>query len=228
MASILLIAEAEDSIQQSINRALMLARYLRARLDILFCSSGRGTLPAAAQAPETRAQAREYLDSLRKSFAAPDVEITTDAAFEGRLHEQVAHKARVAGSTMIVKSTGRFGSHSEIRIDWPLLQHAPAPVLLTQGRTWHPRARFAAAVGLGEAADGAPCAPIERALAALREACGAELRLLCWQDSPAALDADIDLLAVLVTPGPHPPPILRRVTAGPPLRSGCDLLFLHA
>jgi hypothetical protein len=227
MTSILLIAEAEDSIQQSINRALMLARYLRARLDILFCNTERRYLPLVAQAPETRAQAREYLESLRKSVTAPDVEITTEASFEGHLHEQVAHKARRCGSAMIVKSAERFGSRRRVPIDWPLLQHAPAPVLLTQGRAWHPRARFAAAVEGETAADTALPPGIGATLTGLCEACGAELRLLRWPVR-SELDEEIDLLAVLVTDDPHPPAILLRLTDGQPFLSGCDLLFLRA
>jgi hypothetical protein len=230
MPSILLIAEAEDSIQQSTNRALMLARYLRARLDILFCSTERGYLSRSAQAAETRAQAHEYLESLRASLAAPDVEITTEAAFEGRLHEQVLHKARAAGSTIIVKSTERFGSRRAVRIDWPLLQHAPAPVLLTQGRAWHPRARFAVALEVRDSADRELPSTVAQTLERLSEACGVAWRVLRWQDCLDGLDADeaVDLLALIVAPAPTPPPILRRLAAPSPFLSGCDLLFLHA
>jgi hypothetical protein len=225
MTSILLIAEAEDSIQQSINRALMLARYLRARLDILLCCTERGYVPLSAQAPETRAQARAYLESLRTSVAAPDVEITTEAAFEGRLHEQVARKAQAAGSTMLVKSTERLGGGSELRIDWPLLLHAPAPVLLTQGRAWQPRPRFGFAVEAPDRAAAASVPQDSRMLAALCEACGAQLQAIPWGAADDA-DGEIDLLALPVQPGPRLPALIRRLTADRPALSGGDLLFL--
>jgi hypothetical protein len=224
MTSILLIAEAEDSIQQSINRALMVARYLRARLDILFCSTERGYVPLSAQAPETRAQAHAYLESLRTSVAAPDVQITTDAAFEGRLHEQVARKAQAAGSAVIVKSTERLGGHSELRIDWPLLMHAPAPVLLTQGRAWQPRPRFGLAVDAPRGA-AAVVPDDDRMLAALCAACGAELHAIPF-GSAASTDGGFDLLALRVQPGPRLPALIRQLTADRPVPSGGDLLFL--
>jgi len=225
MTSILLIAEAEDSIQQSINRALMLARYLRARLDILFCSTERGYVPLSAQAPETRAQARAYLESLRTSVAAPDVQITTDAAFEGRLHEQVARKAQAAGSTMIVKSTERLGGRRELRIDWPLLQHAPAPVLLTQGRAWQPRPRFGFAVETPDGAAAASAPNENRTIAALCAACGAQLHAIAW-GAVENNDSEIDLLAVSVVRGQQLPVLIQRLTADRPTLSGADLLFL--
>lgn len=212
MVSILLIAEAEDSIQQSIIRALMLARYLRARLDILFCRMEHGG--------RSHAHAHAYLDSLRNSVAAPDVEITTEASFEGPLHEQVADKARAAGSRIIVKSTERIGRARETRIQWPLLQHAPVPVLFTQGRVWNPRPCFAAIEGMGASA------PM---LAWLSEACGAQLRRLPAHAELEQLDADqdIDLLAVLVSTDPNPPPILQRLIASRHFLTGCDLLFVR-
>jgi hypothetical protein len=230
MSSILLIAEAEDPIQQGINRALMLARYLRARLDILFCNTERAYMPLAAQAPETRTQARAYLESLRTSVAAPDVEITTEAAFEGRLHEQVGHKARQCASTLIVKSTERLGSARAVRIHWPLLHHAPAPVLLTQGRAWHPRPRFAAAVEAGSAADPALPPWSRTTLTRLCEACGAELRLVRWPVGPVTpeSDGDFDLLALTVSADPGPPAMVRQLADGQRFLGGCDLLFLRA
>jgi hypothetical protein len=131
---------------------------------------------------------------------------------------------------MIVKSTGRLGSRREVRIDWPLLQHAPAPVLFTQGRAWHPRARFAAAVEVRDTANAELPSGAARILHGLCAACGAQLRLLECQDSLVEPDADeaVDLLAVILTPAPTPPLLLRRLAAPRPFLSGCDLLFLRA
>jgi nucleotide-binding universal stress UspA family protein len=177
--SILLAAEREDAVHQSVSRALMLARYLSARLDILLCDPD--SLPPAsdgAASQRSAAEARDFLDALRNSILAPDVEITTEAAFDGSLHEHVARKVRREGSSLVVKGIGRVPLARENHLNWQLIRTSPAPLLLTRGHPWHPRARFAAVI------DGH--APRHSSFTAdvgtsLQLACGAELDLIYLQ-----------------------------------------------
>ena len=182
--SILLAAEREDAVHQSVNRALMLARYLDARLDILLCDPD---LPAAAgngaASQRSAAEAREYLEALRNSILAPDVEITTEAAFDGSLHEHVARKVRREGSSLVVKGMGRIPQARENHLNWQLIRASPAPLLLTRGHPWHPRARFAAVIDGHSPRHSSIAANVG---ASLQLACGADLDLIYLQGDAGA------------------------------------------
>lgn len=175
--SILLAAERGDAVHQSVSRALMLARYLDARLDILLCDVDRpfAGAPTTALPYDPGAEARAYLASLQNSVSAPDVQITAEAAFDATLHEQVGRKARRGNPLFVVKSLARSRSAREDHLDWQLIQSCPVPLLLNRGHAWHPRPRFAVLIDLRRAVGPAAV----ESLAALREACGAELDLLC-------------------------------------------------
>jgi hypothetical protein len=177
--SILLAAERGDAVHQSVNRALMLARYLDARLDILLCDPD---LPAAAgngaASQRSAAEAREYLEALRNSILAPDVEITTEAAFDGSLHEHVSRKVRREDSSLVVKGMGQIPQAREKHLNWQLIRASPAPLLLTRGHPWHPRARFAAVIDGHSPRHSSIAADVG---ASLQLACGADLDLIYLQ-----------------------------------------------
>jgi hypothetical protein len=65
MKSILLIAERGASIYRGVNRALMLARYLHVRLDILLCDTALATAARPEQSPPlAMEEARQYLEAI--------------------------------------------------------------------------------------------------------------------------------------------------------------------
>jgi nucleotide-binding universal stress UspA family protein len=180
MTSILLIAEREEPVHQAANRALMLARYLGARLDILLCDTERRHTPPHPQAhSRATAEAHQYLDSLRKSIVATDVEVTTDVDFAGPLHEQVARKVRTGHPLLVVKSADREATSRDSRLSCELICDCPAPLLLTLGRPWHPRARLAAVIDISDGhISGEPWA-VAQTCARLRHACSADMDLVC-------------------------------------------------
>jgi nucleotide-binding universal stress UspA family protein len=182
IVSILLVAAREHSIHQSVSRALMLARYLQARLDILLCDSER---PLAADsgrgASHATEEAHQYLEALRKSVSAADIEITTDAAFEGPLHELVAQKARKENSTLVIKSATQLRTTHGLHANWQLIESCPVPLLLTHGRPWHPRARFAAAIDVMDRQWPGLTDRVTKSITSLKGACGADLDLVYAQ-----------------------------------------------
>jgi universal stress protein E len=181
MTSILLIAEPADAVRQSLSRALMLARYLHARIDIVFFDAGRPYTPRSSAAPQATAHAHQYLQALRASVTAPDVAITTDGAFEGFLPEYIAQKVVEQGAELVIKAAGHRRMGHSSRIDWQLIRSCPAPLLLTQGRAWHPRPRFAAAIDiLDRRTPNLPVA-IAQTSSWLRGACGADLTMMYAQ-----------------------------------------------
>lgn len=181
MKSVLLVAERATPIHQSVNRALMLARYLRLPLDILLCDAALANAPRPEQTPpHALEEARQYVEALRASVSALDVVIAIHAAFDRPPHELVAHHARTEGAALIVKSSNLRRTAQEIRVDWQLSRSVPAPLLLTQGQPWHPRARFAAAIDVKDQhRTQRPRAAAS--MASLRIACGADLDLLYAQ-----------------------------------------------
>lgn len=179
MKSILLVAERAASIYQSFSRALMLARYLRLPLDILLCDTALANAPRPEQSPpHAIEEARQYLEAVRSSVTAPDVAIATHAAFDGPLHQLVAHHASAESAALIIKSANHRRTAHDIRVDWQLSRSSPAPLLLTQGQPWHPFARFAAAIDVMDPGRPHLSRAVCGMMASLRSACGAELDLL--------------------------------------------------
>jgi nucleotide-binding universal stress UspA family protein len=160
----------------------MLARYLHARLDILLCDTEHRYASHLPQAKlRAAAEAHLYLESLRKSITATDVEITTDAAFDHPLHEQVAHKVRVDRPTLVVKSADRHATARDSRFGWELIRSCLAPLLLTQGRPWHPRVRLGAVIDIVDGRIPDVSLTVAQVSANLRLACSADLDLLYAQ-----------------------------------------------
>ena len=177
--SILLAAEREDAVHQSVNRALMLARYLDARLDILLCDLYRPFTAGVERPLPNVAEAHAFLAALRNSVSAPDVEITTDAAFEGTLHEHVAKKVRLERSSLVIKGVARAPVARDSQLNWQLIRSSPAPLLLTRGNPWQPRPRFAAVVDMRQDQSPALSAAVIDIATSVQHACGAKLDFLC-------------------------------------------------
>jgi hypothetical protein len=162
----------------------MLARYLHARLDIVLADPGR----ALSASTSTTMEARAYLDALRQSVTATDVEITTDSASGGQLFDHVACKVQMEGSHFVIKNIGSQRPSDDGSLTWRLVRSCPAPLLLTQGRPWHPRARFAVATDAGSQS--------KQILADLQHACGADLNSIYVGLEETTMPNDYDVIAV--------------------------------
>jgi len=173
--SIIFLIEPGVLGQQCVGRALMMARYLRARLDIVLCSDQSGYVPTPARAQREAEREQQYLDSLCKTIIAPDVEISseTNSGSPG----EVARRAGERACEMVVMQRG--STTDALRRELALLRVCPVPVLLTRGRAWHPQPRFAAAIDSVPSAPEEPADSVLRAASGLRLACAAELDLIC-------------------------------------------------
>ena len=129
--------------------------------------------------------------SLQNYIIAPDIEITTEAAFEGTVPEHMQRKLHRNPCSLVIKSVSRACGAPDIRPAWDLIRGSPVPVLLTHGQVWHPVARFAAAVDLMNSQSPGLPETVVNSAAFLRGACGAELELLYVQ--PAAPQHDAPL-----------------------------------
>jgi len=187
MTSILLIAEPADADRQSLAKALMLARYLHAGIEIVFFDSGHPNTQRPSVTPT--ATAHQYLEALRQSVTAPDVDIAIDPVFAGSLQDTIAQKAAANGVELVIKAAGHRRTPSGAQADWQLIRHCPIPLLLTQGRPWHPRALFGAAVDVTDRHTPDLYSAIAQLSARLRTACGADLVLLYAQPEHASSQA---------------------------------------
>jgi len=185
--SIHLVAVRSPTVHQSVNRVLMLARYLRASVHIVLCSNDC-PLSEGKRGDQAHEEARLYLQALCKSISAPDIAITTTIALDGPLAQSAAEIARASRPLLVVKAIAEDANGG--RGDWELMQACPVPLLLTRGRPWHASARFAAAVEIPDERWSGLGLQVVRTLLTLSEACGAELDLICAEHEPAAAEGE--------------------------------------
>lgn len=193
--SILLLVERGDQGHQALSKALLLARHLYARLDLFLCDTERysfgrssGEEPAEAALHARVADAREYLQALRKGINAPEIEFSSDAVCHVSLRTALADKLGRSRVDLVVKAahTTQASRDGHGSIDWPLVASCAAPLLLTRGRPWHPVPRFAAAVDLQDRQGRALSQAITALSESLSDGCGAELETLFANARPEA------------------------------------------
>ncbi len=186
LASILLLVERGDQGHHALNKALLLARHLHARLELFLCDTERYSVPrpggnraAEDSLAERVAEAREYLRALRKAMLVTDIEVSSEAVCHVSLRAALADKLARGGIDLVVKAVPAIqDGHDQAAIDWPLVASCSAPLLLTRGRPWHPVPRFAAAVNLQDRQGRALSTAITAIGESLSRSCGAELEIL--------------------------------------------------
>jgi nucleotide-binding universal stress UspA family protein len=194
LSSILLLVERGDQGHHALNKALLLARHLHARLELFLCDTERysfarsGSDEAADTSLTARvAEGREYLRALRKAMLVTDIDVSSDAVCHVSLRAALADKLRHGGVDLVVKAVAAAGDgHSHGAIDWPLVASCSVPLLLTRGRPWHPVPRFAAAVDLQDRQGRALSSAITAIGESLSRSCGAELEILFAQAGSGA------------------------------------------
>jgi len=180
--SVLLVIDGEEPVKACLDRALMLAQALQGRLDILLW---RGWSAYASRLRPWAADAGcQYLHALRNSLLSPGVEITTQASFGGTLSEVVAEKVRQLNSLLVVKVRRHGLSWRASSADRDLVHVCTAPLLLTDGRPWRQRPRFAAAVNVLDE-DLTNDRNIIETIGALQRVCAADLDLIYAETADA-------------------------------------------
>lgn len=187
LSCILLLIERGDPVHQSLNKALMLARHCRARLDLFLCDSEQlplskpGSAAEAARREAARvARALEYVRALYKSVASTDIDITQEVSCGRPAGEALAQRLERTGAKLVIKAIRKDSAPFPdlLRTDWPLIGDCRVPIMLTSGRVWRPVPRFAAAVDLQESRGEASGGAVVDLGEALAEFCGAELDLV--------------------------------------------------
>jgi universal stress protein E len=186
---ILVVVDSFEPTQQVLAKAMVIARHFGACLELFLCDSAHAYVLKHAYDQEGTerarqhclANARTYLDSLRRSVLADDVQITIDVACDSPLYESVVHKVLRSSPDLVIRSVtgGRTQGGSALdATDWELARTCPVPLMLTHGRPWCARPSFAAAVDISQSDSAAMVRLILRSAEFLARGCHADLDAL--------------------------------------------------
>jgi universal stress protein E len=151
--SILVVVDRSPAAADAVAKAVLLARQFKARVELFMCDAERGYALTQAYIPKGVEEARQasiveahrHLEALKRSAAAPDVSIATDAGCESPLYESIDRKVLRERPDLVIKSVA--GTPCQLdATDWQLMRTCPATLMLTRGRPWQSPPRFAAAV----------------------------------------------------------------------------------
>ncbi len=142
LRSILAVVERDQQGQHALRKALVLARHAGARIELFLCE------PATGAGRSRLEEGRAYLQALRNSVVAEDVPIAIDIACASPTYSGIVSKVAASRPDLVVRQIGTGGSSvaTLTATDTHLIAACPVPLLLTRGRTWEPRPRFAALV----------------------------------------------------------------------------------
>jgi universal stress protein E len=151
--SILVVVDRSPAAADAVAKAVLLARQFKARVELFTCDAERGHALAQAYVPKGVEEARQacivdahrYLETLKRSAAAPDVSMATDAGCESPLYESIVRKVLREHPDLVIKSVAGTPCRLDAT-DWQLMRTCPATLMLTRGRRWQSPPRIAAAV----------------------------------------------------------------------------------
>lgn len=175
--SLLVILEPQAPAQPALTRAVVLARYLGAHLELLYPGqTKRARSPREAREWET--EEWDYLAALRGSIVATDIDIVSGIC-NGPLAEALSDKLRSNRYALVIKSPWRRHPERSDPSDGELMCTCPIPVLLTQGRPWQPQPQILVAIDASSTRALTGAQAVTETAAALQRACAAELHLVC-------------------------------------------------
>jgi universal stress protein E len=189
LASILVVLDRSSRDAHLLTKSLWLAREFKARVEFFWCDAEfEYTLRhvyderGLTQARQARViHMRDYLQELCDQHAGPDVDISIDAACDSPLYEGIVRKVFKTLPDLVMKACALGSSEGRGALDvndWQLVRTCPVPLLLSQGRLWPARPRFAAAVDASEMETPGLAEMILRTAEFLRDGCQGELDIL--------------------------------------------------
>lgn len=170
-------------------KASGLAAHFNGRLEIFLCDAEHAYVIKhdyeSRHNDELRrtcmAQAIDYLESLRTVAKLPEERVSVSAACESPLYEGVVRKVLQSRPDLVIKGASGVESPSRPVFDgndWQLIRKCPTTLMMTCGRIWRNRPRFAAAVDISTEEAAGLAGTILGTAEALRLVHGAELDVL--------------------------------------------------
>jgi universal stress protein E len=158
LTSILVIADRTPADHILLAKAVELARAFGATIELYTCDSEHAadlrraydTAGVEKEWLERVWEGRDYLEALRKSVPAPDVQVFVDSMCDVRTYEAIAKKIAACHPDLVMKSatTARAGRFALDAADWELMRICAVDLLLIRGRQWQDKPRFAAMVNM--------------------------------------------------------------------------------
>ncbi|HVY79587.1 MAG TPA: universal stress protein [Steroidobacteraceae bacterium] len=194
LTSILVVLDPTDDSRHVLNKAMILARHFRARLELFLCDSENAFALSHSYDRKGVAAAREaclasgyrYLDAVRRMLAE-DVEITTHVACESPLYEAIVRRALETRPDLVIKGAAGSRALRPFSLganDWQLARTCPTALMLTRGEPWSARPRFAAAVDVSDPDNGALARTILQAAGFLAGGCNGDLEVVFSSAAP--------------------------------------------
>jgi universal stress protein E len=161
LTSILVVASRAHGDRMLLDKAVLLARNLGARIFLYSCDAALAKLIHHAYSSEEAQKSWQvsldehlgYLRALRLAARASDVQVSIDAECRAPLYEAVVRKSREICPDLVMKSPS--GSHPLRRFafdsnDWHLIRECPATLMLVRHNPWKPTPQFGAMVDVSE------------------------------------------------------------------------------
>jgi universal stress protein E len=131
--------------QSAVEKALILARYLGATVELLLCDivPERNKRTLALSADKSNPAVTQYEDmltALSAPFRAQDIKVSVQVVSGDSLHGAILQYIRQSNATLVVKDTHHhsFARRTFLRnTDWHLAHGCPVPLLLTKSNEWH-------------------------------------------------------------------------------------------
>lgn len=159
LRSLLVIAERSGEAQAALQRASVIARHAGAKIELFTCDTDHAwALGEYARSPEARAvidrcnaESMRYLEALRGSISAPDVQIEMRCACAPAMLEGIAARIETLHPSLVIKSLSGSGTlRPPLPVEMQIVQGCAAPLLLTHGTPWRPAPRIGAALDLAD------------------------------------------------------------------------------
>ncbi len=192
--SILVVADRSPADAELLVKAARLAKRFGAKLELLLCDSEHAYALEHAYEQSGVATVRQhcvadalaYLARLKGSVTAQDIEVSIDAACHSPLYEGIVRKVLSSRPELVIKSAGDVDARGRAIFDandWHLMRTCPVTLMLTRGRRWSPRPRFAAAVDVSDEETEGLAKLILQKASCMARPCGGELELLYAQST---------------------------------------------
>lgn len=241
LSRILLVVERDRWVHAGLAKALSLARYTGASLELFLCDTpyykaAAGDSISLPSEQWRQQRAREYLRSLRQGIVSNEVAIEVQASSADSLLGGVLERLRREPAQLVVRTRGLVSAAATLFAQ--RLVQAGTPIVLTQGQPWQPAPHFMTALLIEHRADGrrpralVPSAELPELLG---RSCGARMDYVIAADTLLATVArrrDYDLIALTVSGAEGGPENWQRAsgrTVQPDLTGvGADVLFVGA
>lgn len=158
-APILLLVDRSDMGLHSLGKAMLLARYLRAPLELHLCEvspwvGSRDSPARTSQVSQLQGAAQTYLRALLQKLSLGDLHVRCESQVASSWADGLTQRLRRAAVLLVVAPLGAQAlPDPRAALHWSLLHACTVPLLLPRQRIWKPVPKFGAAIDLGSAAD---------------------------------------------------------------------------